>query len=224
MCGRFVGYSTLDQVQFHFKIDVIRPAQIQQNYNVAPQQQVAVVIQEALKRILDVMHWGLIPAWAKKKSIGYRMINARSETAAAKPAFKAAFKYRRCLIVNDGFYEWMGSKGQKEPVFIKPKAKGPFAFAGLWEMWKSKDNRLGPNKTCTILTTNAAESIANIHHRMPVVLKPEAYDVWLDPMQRNPVELNQVLSRNIYQKFESHLVSKAVNSPSNNIPSLIEPK
>jgi putative SOS response-associated peptidase YedK len=224
MCGRFVGYSTLDQIQSQFKIDEIRPGQIQPNYNVAPQQPIVVVIQESLKRILDLMHWGLVPFWAKEKSIGYRMINARSETAANKPSFKTAFKNRRCLIVNDGFYEWMGSKGQKEPVFIKPKAKGPFAFAGLWEIWKSKDNPLEPYKSCTVLTTEASDSIAKIHHRMPAVLKPEAYDAWLDPMQRNPVELNQILSRDIYQEFESYLVSKDVNSANNNAPSLIEAK
>ena len=224
MCGRFVGFSTIDQIQTHFGIDKILSDQIRANFNVAPTQQIATIVQEGSKRTLELMHWGLVPIWAKDLSIGNKMINARSETAAEKPAFKAAFRKRRCLIVNDGFFEWMGSKGKKQPMFIKPYGEdGPFAFAGLWEVWMPKDKKNSPlYKSCTILTTEAAESLRPIHHRMPVVLKPKSYGPWLDQAKNNPVEIKQILGGHLYSDFESHPVSTAVNKPLTNDPTLIQ--
>ncbi len=222
MCGRFVGYSTAEQIQAHFKVETVQAGTIQASYNTAPQQELAVITQEGLQRTLSLMHWGLVPFWAKDPSIGNRMINARSETVSQKPAFKNAFQNRRCLIVNDGFFEWKGTKGNKQPVFLKPKGKdGPFGFAGLWELWKAKeDASFGDYRSCTILTTEASESVKPIHHRMPIVLKPPAYDRWLDPSTKDPAELHRILE-DCYLDFENHTVSKEVNSPVTNDPSLI---
>lgn len=222
MCGRFVGYSTAEQIQSHFQVDQMLSDHIQASYNIAPQQELAVVTQEGSERILSLMHWGLVPFWAKDPSIGNRMINARSETLAEKPAFKSAFRNRRCLIVNDGFFEWKGPKRDRQPVFLKPKGQeGPFAFAGLWEAWKPKDDEFAEEyRSCTILTADSSESVRPIHHRMPIVLKPFAYGTWLDPSTKDPTELYRIMDDH-YWDFENHPVSKEVNSPVKNAPSLI---
>jgi putative SOS response-associated peptidase YedK len=218
MCGRFVAFSTIDEIQKHFGVDRLLAEQVQPSYNVAPTQQIAVVLQDDAQRVLEMMHWGLVPFWAKDPSIGSRMINARSETVAEKPSFKAAFRKRRCLIVNDGFFEWTGPKGNRQPVFIRPnEERGPFAFAGLWEVWRPRENPAAPAlKSCTILTTDSSESIRQIHHRMPMMLKPEAYSVWLDPT----TDLQQL---EVYRDFKTEPVSQAVNSPENNDPSIFGP-
>ncbi|MEW5816407.1 MAG: SOS response-associated peptidase [Spirochaetota bacterium] len=222
MCGRFVGYSTFDQIRSHFKVETVFPETIHPSYNIAPQQKVAVVTQEGSERVLSFMHWGLVPSWAKDASIGNKMINARSETVAEKPAFKNAFRNRRCLIINDGFFEWQGTKGNKKPMFIKPKGEyGPFGFAGLWEIWNSKDDKSEEYRSCTIITTEASESIKPIHHRMPVVLKPSVYVKWLDPAFRDSVGLKDILAGHRYRDFESHPVSRDVNFVKNNDESLI---
>lgn len=225
MCGRFVSFSTTDEIQRHFGVEKIRPKEVQPSYNVAPTQQIAVVFQESGQQVLDTMHWGLVPFWAKDPSIGNRMINARSETVAEKPSFKAAFRQRRCLIVNDGFFEWTGPKGNRQPMFIKPEGEtGPFAFAGLWETWKPKEEPdATPLTSCTILTMDAAESIREIHHRMPVMLKPGAYEVWLNPAGIDPGDFERIVSTQAYSNFEAIPVSQAVNSPDRNDPSLLEP-
>jgi putative SOS response-associated peptidase YedK len=141
MCGRFVGYSTPDQIRSHFKVESVLSEQIHPSYNIAPQQLMAVITQESSRRILSLMHWGLVPFWSKDSSIGNKMINARSETVSEKHAFKNAFKNRRCLIVNDGFYEWKGVKGNKEPVFLKPKGeKGPYLILQYFRSRKFRRN------------------------------------------------------------------------------------
>jgi putative SOS response-associated peptidase YedK len=223
MCGRFVGFSSLDEIVSRFSIDGSFPEAVRASYNVAPSQQVLTVVEEDGKRGLSFMHWGLVPFWAKDPSIGNRMINARSETVEQKPAFKSAFRRRRCLIVNDGFYEWTGAKGHRKPVFIRPRDRhGPFAFAGLWELWRPEnDPGAAPYRSCTILTTEAADSIRPIHHRMPIVLSPEGYRTWLDPACADVGALRRLLQKEICRAFEHRPVSMKVNSPSNNEPSLI---
>ena len=137
MCGRFVGYRNLDELKEIFPID--RSAcEVTANYNVAPSQEILAIFNHQGQNWLDKFHWGLVPFWAKDPSIGNRMINARAETVAEKPSFKNAFKNRRCLIIADGFYEWKGAKGQKQPLFITLPNRKPFAFAGLWETWGKK--------------------------------------------------------------------------------------
>jgi len=151
------------------------------------------------------------------------MINARSETVAKKPSFRNAFKKRRCLILADGFYEWKGEKGHKQPMFITLPDRKPFAFAGLWEAWNKKPDSDSTYKSCTIITTQASESFSEIHHRMPVILNSEIYEPWLDSQNLDLDELKNILKREIITELVSYPVSKQVNSASNNNPACIEP-
>jgi len=221
MCGRFVGYRSLDELKDVFPIDQTAVEAVS-NYNVAPSQEILAIAKYEGQNWLVKFHWGLVPFWAKDISIGSRMINARSETIAEKPSFRNAFKRRRCLIPADGFYEWKGEKGRKQPMFITLPDSKPFAFAGLWESWNKADPE-SPYKSCTIITAAASESIRDIHHRMPVILKPEAYDAWLDPDNRDTVGLGEMLTDEIVTELVGYPVSKQVNSARNNDPACIEP-
>jgi putative SOS response-associated peptidase YedK len=222
MCGRFVGFRSLEELKDIFPID--RAAcEVVANYNVAPSQEILVIVKRAGENLLEKFHWGLVPFWAKDISIGSKMINARAESIADKPSFRNAFKKRRCLILSDGFYEWKGAKGHKQPMFITLPDKNPFAFAGLWEIWNNKGAEEPAYRSCTIITTRASESIRDIHHRMPVILKTEAYEHWLEPGNQNITELKGILKDDICTEFVSYPVSKQVNSTRNNDPSCLEP-
>ena len=178
MCGRYTLASPTERLAEEFGVDA-SSIELSPNYNVAPTQGVAAVLEEAGQRRLEVLRWGLIPPWADDPGIGSRMINARSETAPGKPSFRRAFRERRCLIPADGFYEWQRTNGAKQPYYIHMEDGRPFAFAGLWESW-SKGGE-GEVRTCTILTTGANALVGEVHDRMPVILAHDAYDVWLDP-------------------------------------------
>jgi putative SOS response-associated peptidase YedK len=221
MCGRFAGFRSLDELKGFFPIDKAACEAIS-NYNVAPSQEILAIVKYEAENWLVKFHWGLVPFWAKDISIGNRMINARSESIAEKPSFRNAFKKRRCLILADGFYEWKGEKGRKQPMFITLPDHKPFAFAGLWETW-NKDDQDSVYKSCTIITTQASESIRDIHHRMPVILKPPAYESWLDPGNQNVVELGKMLKNEIFTELVSYPVSKQVNLTRNNDSACIEP-
>ena len=194
---------------------------MQPNYNVAPTQEVPAVVagNGGGDRRLEMLRWGLIPSWADDPGIGARMINARSETVAEKPSFRRAFKERRCLIPADGFYEWQKTNGGKQPHYIRMKNGRPFAFAGLWESWKGDGNEI---RSCTILTTNPNDIAGEIHNRMPVILPPEGYEVWLDPDVRETDQLLSLLAPYPPSDMEAYPVSRRVNSPSNNEPSCVE--
>jgi putative SOS response-associated peptidase YedK len=222
MCGRFVGFRSLEELKEFFPIDSAA-CEVVVNYNVAPSQEVLVIVKHAGENRLDRFHWGLVPFWAKDISIGSKMINARSESVAEKPSFRNAFKKRRCLILADGFYEWTGEKGHKQPVFITLPEKKPFAFAGLWETWSNKGAEEAAYRSCTIITTRASESIRDIHHRMPVILKTELYEHWLEPANQNVTELEGILKDDIYTEFVGYPVSQEVNSTRHNDPSCLEP-
>ena len=221
MCGRFIGYRQLDELQQFFPIDRAN-CDVTANFNVAPTQEILAIYTYEGENWLDRFHWGLVPFWAKDPSIGNRMINARAETIDEKPSFKNAFKKRRCLIIADGFYEWKGTKGQKQPMLITLPDKKPFAFAGLWEIWYK--NKQGPAyRSCTIITTEASASIREIHHRMPVILKPEVYKDWLNPQYQNKENLKHILAVERLTELTSYPVSKQVNSARNNDLSLLDP-
>ena len=222
MCGRFVGFRSLEELKDNFPIDKAA-CDVTANYNVAPSQEILAIVRQAGENWLDRFHWGLVPFWAKDITIGNRMINARSETIAEKPSFRNAFKKRRCLILADGFYEWKGEKGQKQPMFITLPDGRPFAFAGLWETWNRKSGSDSTYKSCTIITTEASESFSEIHHRMPVILKSEIYESWLDPQNDNLNELKNILENETIKELVSRPVSKQVNSASHNNPSCIDP-
>jgi putative SOS response-associated peptidase YedK len=222
MCGRFVGYRSYHELQKAFPIDKAS-CEVTEKYNVAPSQEILFIIKHDYENWLEKLHWGLVPFWAKDISIGNRMINARVETVASKPSSRNAFKKRRCLILADGFYEWKGTKGQKQPMYITLPDGDPFAFAGLWETWNPKDDPDNIYKSCAIITTAAGESIREIHQRMPAILKPDIYEEWLDPMSQDVKGLENILKTGIVTELVSHPVSKNVNSVKNNDPSNIIP-
>ncbi len=180
MCGRYFITLKYDELTAAFP-DFAPPApeSWQPRYNIAPTQPIAVVPNDG-KCAISFFRWGLVPAWAKDPAIGNRMINARAETLAEKPAFRAAYRYRRCLILADGFYEWQAVPGSraKIPHAIRLKNGEPFAFAGLWDLWRPDDT---PLYSCTIITTEPNALVAPIHNRMPVILPRDAYTLWLTP-------------------------------------------
>jgi len=190
---------------------------------VAPTQKVLAVIHQEGLHILNKLHWGLVPFWAKDTKVGSRMINARQESVSSKPSFREAFKKRRCLIPADGFYEWYEAKGQKQPVFITLPDKKPFAFAGLWESWQDKSSPGIIYRSCTIITREAAGDLRKIHDRMPVVLAPGAYAAWMEPGKDGVESLLDILSWGSVTDFTSYPVSKQVNAVRNNEPGNIEP-
>jgi putative SOS response-associated peptidase YedK len=221
MCGRFVVFSDLEQLKEQFPIDNVL-AEVTPNYNVAPTQEILAIIRQEGLNLLEKLHWGLVPHWTKDISTGYKMINARIETIATKPSFREAFKKRRCLIPADGFYEWKGEKGNKQPFFIILPDEKPFAFAGLWETWWDKENQGESYRSCNIITRNASVSLKHIHDRMPAVLHPDIYDAWLDHENHDSDHLMEILTEKTVTEFKVRLVSNQVNSVRVNEPSNIK--
>lgn len=223
MCGRFVQNFTLETIKKLFNIG-ITPTDIASNFNVAPAQEILVILKHDNENRLEKLFWGLVPFWAKDISIGSRMINARAETVSKKASFRNAFKKRRCLIPAGGFYEWKGEKGDKQPYYITLPSGEPFAFAGLWETRKDKESDdESVYKSCTIITTEASDSIRELHNRMPVILKPMVYEKWLDAAIQDPKELEVILKDGVIQDMKYYPVSKLVNSVKNNDPNCIKP-
>ncbi|MBA2692268.1 MAG: SOS response-associated peptidase [Rubrobacter sp.] len=219
MCGRYTLALPSTKLFERFGLEGDAP-EITPNYNVAPTQSVAAVLEEDGGRRLEMLRWGLVPSWAKDLSIGSRMINARSETAHEKPSFRSAFKRRRCLIPADGFYEWKREEiGGKQPFHIRMGDGEPFAFAGLWESW---DGGEGEVRTCAILTTEANEMMGEIHHRMPVILPADLYEAWLGD-EAEKQELASMMEPYPSGPMEAYPVDRFVNKPSNNDPRCIEP-
>jgi putative SOS response-associated peptidase YedK len=218
MCGRFAFYSPTEAVVRLFGVEAADD--LPPRYNIAPTQDAPVVrLDEDGVRRLVPLRWGLVPFWAKDPAIGNRMINARSETVASKPAFRQAVRRRRCLIVADGFYEWQKTPHGKVPWYIHLAGGGPFAMAGLWESWR----REGADslETCTILTTAPNEMMARLHNRMPVVLTGPGVDTWLDP--NTPVDgLDPLFAPQDESLLHAIPVSRRVNSPANDGPELIQ--
>ncbi len=218
MCGRYTLRTPVYSLVERFEIDEY-PSSVTPSYNIAPAQEVAAVIEEDEKRKLEMLRWGLVPSWAKDPGIGNRMINARSETVAEKPSFRKAFKARRCLIIADGFYEWQKTDNGKQPFYVKMEDGSPFAFAGLWETWRNGEEI----RSCSIITTDANDLMGEIHHRMPVILPPENYGVWLDPDFDEKEALLTLLKPYPSDEMEAYPVSRRVNKPSINEPSVVEP-
>jgi len=220
MCGRFT--LTLDPGELQELLELGPFIHIvQPRFNIAPSQPVPIV-KEAKTRAVELYRWGLVPFWADDPKIGYRMINARSETAHEKPSFRAAFKYRRCLILADGFFEWHSkAKGTpKTPYFFKLENDYPFSFAGLYEHWQSKDG--GELHTCTILTCPPNEMVSKYHNRMPVILDKDARWTWLEQGMDKSI-LRNLLAPYPADKMKCYAVSRAVNSPENDRPEVLEP-
>ncbi len=243
MCGRFTLRASAEQVAEQFALFEVPP--FAPRYNIAPTQPAPVVRlgasePESVTRLAAgepppvgrsaageprparefvLLHWGLIPHWAKDRRIGNRMINARAESVLEKPAFRDAMRRRRCLVVADGFYEWRKTGDGKQPYFIHRQDDRPFAFAGLWESWQGPEDE--PLQSCTILTTQPTRLLKPIHDRMPVILPAEHYEPWLDPAGRAQ-DLAALLEPCESEPLEAYPVSPLVNSPRNDSPQCVE--
>lgn len=223
MCGRFTLHHDASQVAMRFDAERVLFSP-ESRYNIAPQQGVSVVRLDAEGvRVLEGLRWGLVPFWAKEPGIGGKMINARAETLAEKPSFKAALTRRRCLIPADGFYEWDKAGGTRQPVHFRLRDGGLFAFAGLWEEWRdpAAPDDAPPLRTCTIITTEPNTVVGRYHDRMPVILPAEDESFWLDPTVRRPSDLLPLLVPLPDERMECYPVSRRVNSPATDDPSLL---
>jgi putative SOS response-associated peptidase YedK len=221
MCGRFTLTVNPAEVQETFSPYTF-PQKFAPRFNIAPTQPVLAIPNDD-QNTADFFMWGLIPMWAKDPAIGNKLINARGETLAEKPAFRGSLKYKRCLILADGFYEWKGADGKKvkTPFFIHMKDRKPFAFAGLWDSWNSPDGSL--IKSCTIITTEPNELTGIIHNRMPVILHPRDYAKWLDPSPQTPDQLKPLIKPFPAELMDAYPVSTLVNTPANDTPELVVP-
>ncbi len=222
MCGRFGQTASSAELAAAFEASWQCAEPELPRYNVAPTQHVPVLLSAGGRRVLDVFRWGLIPSWAKDAAIGNKMINARAEGVAEKPAYRAAFQRRRCLVPASGFYEWKKAAGGKIPHWIHAADDGPLTFAGLWEIWRpAKDAE--PVLTFTILTTTPSADVAGIHDRMPVIVAQGDRDAWLDA-ETPAGDLLALLHAAPDGTLRMHPVSTAVNRPANDGPALIEPE
>jgi putative SOS response-associated peptidase YedK len=240
MCGRYASSRRPEDLVEEFEVvDSRVPAPLEPDYNVAPTKEVYAVVErppskespEPPERQLRVLTWGLVPSWAKDPTIGNRMINARMETVAEKPAYKRAFAARRCLLPADGYFEWYptehktaSGRPRKQPFFIRPADHGVLAMAGLYEIWRdpTKDDD-DPDRfrwTCTVLTTNAEDSLGHIHDRMPMLVERDRWADWLDPRRTGDTSL---LVPAAPGRLEAYPVSTLVSNVRNNGPELVEP-
>ncbi len=241
MCGRFVATAPPGELADYFQAvlsESVADAELEPSYNVAPTNQVHTVRAREGHREIEAMRWGLVPSWAKDQKIGSRMINARADTVATKPAFRSAVKKRRCLVPADGFYEWHKVEGQKlkDPYFITRKDGEPVVFAGLWEAWKPKPGteaydvameQAGSDDlpwliTCTLITTDPNKEMKSIHHRMPVLVPPSDWDRWLDP-DNGVDQVSDILVPAPDDLLEVTRITTRVNNVRNKGPELIEP-
>jgi len=222
MCGRFTNNAKPQQIEKEFNVKVSNEKLFKPRYNIAPTQTIAAVLESDGERIIDALRWGLIPSWAKDESIGNKLINARAETLVEKPSFKNAFRSHRCIIPASGFYEWQKKgTGAKQPFYFHLKDKDVFGFAGLYEQWLDKES--GEQiETCTIITTEANRVLEPVHERMPVILKSENYEQWLDAKEKDTDKLQKLLSPYPASEMVAYQVSKSVNIPSNDSPELIK--
>jgi putative SOS response-associated peptidase YedK len=241
MCGRYASTRRPEDLVEEFEIaEEMIEAPLEPDYNVAPTKEVYAVLErpprkgdDHVARQLRVLTWGLVPSWAKDPSIGSRMINARMETVAEKPAYKKAFAKRRCLLPADGYFEWYptsrtGKNGKplKQPFFIRPKDGGTLAMAGLYELWRdparADDDPARWRWTCTVITTDAEDDLGHIHDRMPLMVEPERWSAWLDPEQSTDTLLD-LLTPAAPGALEAYAVPTLVNNVKNNGAELIEP-
>ncbi|HLR70428.1 MAG TPA: SOS response-associated peptidase [Pseudogracilibacillus sp.] len=219
MCGRFTLLADESDIQSAFQL-THRIKGYKPSYNIAPGQEVLVIIHDGKQKRAGYLRWGLVPSWAKDEKIGYKMINARSETAHEKPSFKQLMARKRCLIVADSFYEWKQVDGVKQPQRIQVANRSLFAFAGLWDKWQQDNRTLF---TCTILTKDANDFMKDIHHRMPIILPKAKEDEWITPYVQSPIRAKQFLEEIIDEKFTAYPVDTYVNKAQNNDETCIKP-
>jgi len=210
MCGRFTLTVSANIIKDYFELEDI--FEVAPRYNIAPSQGVLAVRQSPEgHHELAQLRWGLIPSWMKEKDISSKMINARAETIAERPAFRSAFRKRRCLIISDGFYEWQKSADGKQPMYIHKKDNMPFAMAGVWEHWHSNEEHV--LESCTIITTSANPLISKLHERMPVIFQRDQHDAWLEHREQDPDFLQAMLQPYAGKELEYYPVSPKMNNP-----------
>jgi putative SOS response-associated peptidase YedK len=221
MCGRYRLSRRKQMIEGYFETE--NEVDWEPRYNIAPSQPVGIIRQDPSKpeRHFSLARWGLIPSWATDASIGFKTINARAETVADKPAFRDAFVSRRCLLPADGFFEWRRSGKEKQPFHFGMQDDSLFAFAGLWERWNDPTGSV--IESCSILTTTPNSLLADVHDRMPVILRPENYDLWLDPGFKNVQALAEVLAPFDASRMKSFPVSTRINTVANDDPDCIAP-
>ena len=222
MCGRFTLFSDYESILERFAIEEgLADGDYRKSYNIAPSNQVLSIINDGKRNRIGYLRWGLVPSWAKDEKIGYKLINARAETLQEKPSFRGLLKKKRCLIVADSFYEWRKGPEGKRPMRIKLASGDLFGMAGLWEVWKSPDGKKVP--TCTIITTEGNELMSGIHERMPVIIRKEEEQDWLNPEISDWDLLGRCLKPYDAELMEAFEVSPLVNSPKHDSPELILP-
>ena len=215
MCGRFVRHTNVQTLAR--LLDTLNTIELPESYNIAPSMPVLAARNDREgNREMAALRWGLIPYWAKDPAIAYRTINARAETVDSKPAFKEAFRRRRCLIPADGFYEWQKTRNGKQPYYIALESGESMFFAGLWDRWRHGEE---PVESCTIITCAASDTLRPLHDRMPVLIQPEGFRSWLDP--DTPGDELKAMLRVWEHAFNAYPVSKAVNKPDNDAPDCI---
>ena len=220
MCGRFTLKTSRAKIAKLLGLKAVPT--LEPRYNIAPSQPVLAVRLEPERGELEgtFLKWGLIPSWAKEPGIGNNLANARADAVATKPAFRSAFKKRRCLVIADGFYEWQKGESGKTPYYFQLKDQSPFAFAGLWERWEKGEE---PLESCTLITTEANGIVEPVHDRMPVILDPSSFSRWLDPNEQRAEALKAMLVPLPDDWLTAHSVSKLVNNPKYESPRCIEP-
>jgi len=221
MCGRFAQQRPASELAEIFAAEPLVD-DAEARYNLAPTDPALVVVERPDRRGLTAYRWGLVPHWEKTPAGGARRINARAETVAATPAFRDSFARKRCIVPADAFYEWDRSGSVRQPYAVRRSDGQPLALAGLWASWRASDES-EPLRTFTIVTTRANEAIAHVHDRMPVVLRPDAWDRWLDPLLADPSELLGLLVPADPEGLDVYAVDRLVNSVRNDGPALLEP-
>lgn len=220
MCGRYFLHSTADRLTALFG-EMPMPL-LEPRYNIAPTQPVPIVREsQSGRREMVLVRWGLIPGWSKGPDPRFSMINARVETVAEKPAYRSALRYRRCLVPADGFYEWRATADGKQPYVLRAHDRRPLAFAGLWEHWQDANGN--EIESCTILVRDADARVRPVHDRMPVIVAPESFGLWLDIRSQKPQPLQTLLAVQQPPELEIYPVGRAVNSPANDSRALLEP-
>jgi putative SOS response-associated peptidase YedK len=220
MCGRYNIITDAQALYDAFQVEVELNAASLARYNVAPATDQLVILEEGGRRVARWFHWGLIPHWAKDKAIAYKTINARGESVASKPAFRAALRQRRCLVPATGFYEWKVADGGKRPYLIRLRGDELFSFAGLWESWAGPAGEL---RSFTIITTEPNVLMARIHERMPAIIPRAQYARWLDPALRDPAQIQPMIASYPAAQMQAFPVSGAINKARNQGAGLIAP-
>ena len=220
MCGRYQIVTDAQALYDAFEVEAELSGAPLMRYNVAPATDQLVILSEGGRRVARWHHWGLIPHWAKDRAIGYKTINARGESVATKPAFRAALRQRRCLVPATGFYEWKVEHGGKQPYLIGLRGGGLIAFAGLWERWAAPE---GEVRSFSIITTEPNELMARIHDRMPAIVSREHHACWLAPALQDPAEIQTMIASYPAGEMQALPVGRQINNSRNQGPELIQP-